>query len=160
MIESKAPAGMANVKNTKQYASPGIAAVELALILPFLVLLLLGVVEVGRAAFISIAVSNAARAGVQYGAQSSGTASDNAGMIQKAKDDAQVTGMTATARYFCECSNAPGTEVSCSTGCSGSRLIEFVQVNTTVPFDSLFHYPGLPQSFTMKGKATMRVGGN
>ena len=58
----------------------GQASVELALSLPLLLMMFLVVVETGRAFYIAISVGNAARAGVQYGAQSLSTAADNAGM--------------------------------------------------------------------------------
>ena len=160
-------ASMTNLKNTKQYGARGIATMELALVLPVLVLLALGTVELGLAIFMKGAVNSAAIAGVRYGAQNQSTAADNAGMIQKARNDAgtqpsALSGMTVTPSRFCECSNLPGTTVSCtsvSSPCSsGNRRIEFVQVVTAVTFQSLFHYPGLPQSFTMNGRAVMRVG--
>jgi len=47
----------------------GQAAVELALSVPLLLMMFLVVVETGRAFYIAISVSNAARAGVQYGSQ-------------------------------------------------------------------------------------------
>ena len=58
----------------------GQASVELALSLPLLLMMFLVVVETGRAFYIAISVANAARAGVQYGAQNLSTAADNAGM--------------------------------------------------------------------------------
>ena len=54
----------------------GQAFVELALILPVFLLLLVGTAEVGRLTYASIEVSNAARAGVAYAAQSHTTAQD------------------------------------------------------------------------------------
>lgn len=46
---------------------PGTAAVEFAVILPVLVLIVLGCVDFGRFAYSYIAVTNAARAGAGYG---------------------------------------------------------------------------------------------
>ncbi len=66
----------------------GQASVELALSLPLLLMMFLVVVETGRAFYIAISVANAARAGVQYGAQSLSTAADNAGMQAAAANDA------------------------------------------------------------------------
>src|SRR6202030_1537506 len=48
----------------------GQALLELALLLPFLLLLTIVIIEVGRLAYYSIEVSGAARAGVQYATQS------------------------------------------------------------------------------------------
>src|ERR1035438_8003708 len=55
-------------------AESGQTLMEFALMLPFMMLLLLGIAELGRAAFISITVSRAATAGAAYGAQNAATA--------------------------------------------------------------------------------------
>lgn len=135
----------------------GQALVELALMFPLFILMLVGAAEFGRLAFAGIEVSNAARAGVQYGAQSTVMASDNAGMQQAAvQDAANLAGLTATASHFCACSNGGGSTCE-PTDCAGARIIEYVEVHTSATIDPLFYYPGLPKKFTLQGQATMRV---
>src|ERR1700736_1219856 len=86
--------------------SSGQSAVELALSLPLLIALLLTVVEAGRICLVAIALASAARAGVQYGAQSLTYVTDNAGMQNAAVADApHLGGMTATGSHFCKCSD-------------------------------------------------------
>jgi Flp pilus assembly protein TadG len=141
----------------------GQAFVELALVLPVAILLLVGAVEIGRLAFASIEVSNAARAGVAYGAQSHITASDILGIQTAATQDApNVTSITATATQSCSCINgATTTAISCSTAgtncASPSRIIESVLVTTTAPVNTVFHLPGIPNTVTLRGQAIMRV---
>ena len=96
---------------------------ELALSLPLLLMMFLTVVETGRAFYIAISVANAARAGVQYGSQNLTTAADTAGMQSAATADAPgLSGMTATARYYCICSD--GTASTClATDCAGSHRL-------------------------------------
>src|SRR5271155_3125525 len=97
----------------------GQALVELALMFPLFILMLVGAAEFGRLAFAGIEVSNAARAGVQYGAQSTVMGSDNAGMQQAAvQDAANLAGLTATASHFCACSNGGGSTCE-PTDCAG-----------------------------------------
>jgi hypothetical protein len=135
----------------------GQAIVELALTLPLFVALLIGAVEFGRLAYAAIEVKDAARAGVQYGAQSHATASDNAGIQQAALNDApDVVELGATASHFCSCSNG-GASTCVPTDCAGARILEFVQVNTTASIVPLFHVPGLPTTITFNGQAIMRV---
>ena len=55
----------------------GVCVVAITLLLA----LFIAVAETGRAFYIAISVSNAARAGVQYGAQNLATAADNAMLI-------------------------------------------------------------------------------
>jgi Flp pilus assembly protein TadG len=143
----------------------GQSAVELALLSPVLALLLLVVVDLGRLFYLSIEVNSGARAGVQYGAQNSGTAVDNAGMVQAAKQDAAdiggtwwgtATNFTATAKHFCQC--ADGSASSCGSGaCGGGQQYTLVEVDTTASCKPMFSYVGLPATITLKGKAVMRA---
>lgn len=136
----------------------GQALVELALVLPVFVLILIGAAEFGRLAYAAIEVANAARAGIQYGAQNRSTSVDLRGMETAAVGDAaNVTTMQATAANFCVCGS--GGSISCAsaqTSCSG-RILDYVQVNTSATIDPLFRYPGLPKTLTMYGQAVMRV---
>src|ERR1700684_2925808 len=76
----------------------GQAAVELAVAVPVLILLLIAGVDYGRVFYMSIGVNNAARAGAQYGSQTVITAADATGMIAAAKSDASnLSTLTATA---------------------------------------------------------------
>ncbi len=138
-------------------AASGQSAVELALSIPLLVLLLLAGVELGRIFYIQISVSNAARAAVQYGGQSITTANDNNGMQGAALADApNITGLTATASHYCQCAN--GNSSTClATDCSGSHRLLYVQVTTSAPYTPMMNYPGLPGSLTLTGKAVIRV---
>ena len=135
----------------------GQASVELALSLPLLLMMFLVVVETGRAFYIAISVSNAARAGVQYGSQNLSTAADNAGMQQAAANDApNIVGMTAAATHFCKCSD--GTASTClSTDCAGSHRLLYTQVNTSAPYTPMINFMGILPAMSVPGRAVMRV---
>src|ERR1700722_2857907 len=76
-------------RSTVRQGAAGQSLVELALVLPILLLLMIGIIEVGRFAYYSILVSNAARAGAQYGAQGLVNAADAAGIQTAAANDGQ-----------------------------------------------------------------------
>jgi Flp pilus assembly protein TadG len=147
----------------------GQAFVELALVLPVLILLMLGAVEVGRLAYADIEISNAARAGVAYAMQSHGFAADSTGIENAAKQDApNIPGLvvdTPILTCYCETSGGVTTALaSCSstdanlTTCpSPSSIVVYVQVNTHAQVDTAFHFPGLPNTLTLRGTAIMRV---
>jgi len=137
--------------------SRGQAAVELALSVPLLLMMFLVVVETGRAFYIAISVANAARAGVQYGAQNLTTANDNAGMQLAASNDApNLTSMTATASHFCVCSD--GTASTClATDCASSHRLVYTQLITAAPYSPLINFMGVLPAMSVPGKATMRV---
>jgi Flp pilus assembly protein TadG len=138
----------------------GSALAEIALVLPMLVLVLLGLIEVGRFGNYTILVGNAARAGVQYGAQNTVTAADITGMQNSAKSDGQnLTGLNATATTFCKC--ADGSASTClATDCPTNHRIIYVQVVTSATVQSLTNSLVLPaplRSIAVQGKAIMRV---
>jgi Flp pilus assembly protein TadG len=142
----------------KRPADAGAALVEMTLIAPFLIMLLIGIVEVARYATFAIMVGNAARAGVQYGAQNMVLAMDSAGMANAAKNDAQnIAGLSnPTATYFCKCSD--GTSSTCQpTDCSTSHRLVYVQVTVSGTFTSMLHFWGVQNTFPVTSQATMRV---
>jgi hypothetical protein len=135
---------------------------ELALLCPLLSLLMLGVIEFGRAYYFGIEVTNAARAGAQYACQSLANAADNADITTAAESDApqvqwgQPPAEPVQVAVTCECSGSGGT-VSCTLPlCSGDdHLIEWVQVKTAATYQPLFK--SLVPTLTLQGQATMRV---
>lgn len=135
----------------------GSTLVELALGCMLCMTLALGAGEFGRLAYAAIEISNAAHAGAQYGSQTHTTASDATGMQKAALNDGtDVVGLSAQASHFCSCSD--GSASTCKAGdCSTSRLIEYVQVNTSGAVDPKIYVPGLPKTYTITGTAVMRV---
>ena len=137
----------------------GVAMLELALVLPLLMLMLLGAIDFARVYYESIAVASAARAGAQYGAQKVTTSGDFAGMQQAALNDLTgVTGVTVTASRYCQCPN--GSTVNCTTGtCAGTQINPriYVTVTVTKTFTTLFPYPGIPNPVVLTRVATVRA---
>ncbi len=136
----------------------GVALVEIAIILPLLLLLAIGAIEIGRYANYANIAANAAHAGVQYGAQSLSAASDDTGMTNAAKVDwGSATGFSASPSHFCKCSD--GSASTClSTDCPlPLHRILWVQVIVTGSLNSLLAYPGLPRTFSISRTAVMTV---
>lgn len=138
----------------------GIALVEAAIAFPMLLFLVFGLIDVGRYANFSILVGNAARSGVQYGAQNLGTSNDNGGMQSAALSDGQdgrsIAGLSAVATHLCQCSD--GLPSTCSpTDCPLSHRIVWVKVTVTGHFSSLVRYPGIPDPFDVSATTTRRV---
>jgi Flp pilus assembly protein TadG len=158
----------------------GQALIELALILPILLGLTLGVIEIGRFAYIGILIGNAARAGAAYGAQSNEQSSDSAGIINAANYDFAgattgsttkangqlVTKLTVTNSTYCGCDNAGtlGPALVCSSKlnptagtCVTGRWVVVVSVTATGSFNSLFTYPGIPNPLVITRTASIPV---
>jgi len=98
----------------------GLAVTELALVLPLSFVLFIGILDFGRVYYSAIAVSHAARAGVQYGAQDNVKSGDFAGMRQAASDAlGDVSNFTVTACRYCQCADGTGSCTSCNAGTDG-----------------------------------------
>ena len=135
----------------------GQSLVETAMAVSLCGILMLGAAEFGRLAYAGIEISDSARAGVEYGSQSRATAQDLPNMKVAALASApDVPNLTLTASSFCKC--ADGTSSTCATSdCSGSRIVTYVQVNTSGNINPLIYVPGLPKTYSLSGKAVMRV---
>ena len=137
----------------------GSSLVELAVVLPVLFLLLLGVADFGRAYYLGMEVSQAANSAALYGSQAP---SDAAGIANAAVADAQdVPGFTTssvTVTSGCECSDGSSPSLGCSAAptCS-TNAVTYVQVDTVATYKATFPYPGIPASIVLRGKARMRA---
>jgi Flp pilus assembly protein TadG len=136
----------------------GQALVESALVLPLLSIVLIGATEFALVAYAAIEVSNAAKAGVQYGAQNGAAASDTSGIATAASNDAaNVTGLTTTSSYSCVCSD--GSASTCQpTDCANSHIEEILTVNTQATYSPPIHLPGFSGPYTLKGQAIQKCG--
>jgi Flp pilus assembly protein TadG len=139
----------------------GQSLVELALLTPILLLLVIGTVDMGRYAYISIQVGNAARAGAAYGAQSPITAiPGNSGISTAAKNDAEnIPGLAITSTNVCECDTGGTiTSIACTSSCTtGQHEVTSVVVTASGSFSSLFNWPGIPSKLTISSTAKMRI---
>jgi len=147
----------------------GAALIEFALVTPLLIMVLIGLIEVGRLAYFSIEVANAAHAGAQYGAISYKNAGGS-GMGVAAQKDGQngVAHLQTTADYVCACWNpstaaetpSTPTQAACGVPCSnGGHTVTYAQVSVTGTMHALFNYTalGLPAQWAVTRVATMRV---
>lgn len=134
----------------------GQSLVETALVVPVLVILLVGAVEMGRVVYASIAVANAAKAGAQYGCENGYTAQDTSGIALAASSEAPSLTLSTSSSSVCACSD--GTASTClNTDCPNSHIEQTLTVNTSATVSSKIRLPGLPNSYTVKGQSIQRV---
>jgi Flp pilus assembly protein TadG len=129
---------------------------ELAFVLPMLLLVFAGAVDFGRAWFLYMEVASAAESGALYGLQKP---TDISGMESAALLDApDLPSLTSSATYGSECSDGTsavalnGTPPSCSVS-----VVQYVEVDTTATYQPLLYYPGFQSTFTLTGKSRMRA---
>jgi Flp pilus assembly protein TadG len=137
----------------------GASILETAFIVPFMFLLISGAVDFGRAYYTAIEVSSASHVGALYGVQNP---TDTSGMQTAANNDApDISGMTSTAIYGCECADGTSSVASCTyaPSCSDNYVV-YVSVTSTKTFTPLIKYPGIPSTIVLSKTTTMRAGGD
>jgi Flp pilus assembly protein TadG len=153
-----------NQFNKKWLRERGASIVELAVIMTAMLLMVLGVIDLGRALYIKVEVANAAHAGALYGAQSTQTAADSTGITYAIQHEAADLGTSIvgiSTNNYCQCLG--GGTVTCGTGTcpTGVPLIEWLTVTCHVVYSPWFKIPyfGLPTSYLIQDSATMPVSG-
>jgi Flp pilus assembly protein TadG len=121
---------------------PAVAAVELAVLLPFLAFLFVIGVDFARVFYCSVTVTNAARNGAVYGSQDSAHATDTAGIQAAALADAG------------NLTPAPAVTSTTATDADGNPC---VQVTVKYTFQSITHFPGVPGSVALNRTVQMRT---
>jgi Flp pilus assembly protein TadG len=146
-------------RTSHRITQSGQALLEVALVTPLLMLLAVGIIEIGRYAYYSILVADAARAGAQYGAQNLATAADKTGIRNAAENDGQnLSELTVTSKPQCGCTGSAIGDTCPATACaSPNHALVYVKVTVTGTFNSLFKYPGIPRSIACDSTQLMRV---
>jgi Flp pilus assembly protein TadG len=136
----------------------GNISVELALVLPFLLLLVMGAYDFGRGFTEKLRLNNAARAGVQY-ALAHPQAADNElmnGATQSAQEDAEDGTLAVVPNIYRKCLD--DVVVLPTESCSGGEVpMRYIEVDVSKPFELMFDYPMTTGSMTLTGYAELRV---
>jgi Flp pilus assembly protein TadG len=134
----------------------GQSLIELAVVVPVIALLVFGSVEIAKVIYASVEVSDAAMAGVQYGTRNPIAAADSTGIQNAAAADVPNLNINTTSSLSCICSD--GSASTCQpTDCSSSNIETVVTVQTQSTIDPMVHFPGLPSTYTVQGKAIQKV---
>ena len=120
----------------------GVAAVELALLLPLLCLIFVIVVDYSRIFYFTMIVTNCARNGALYGCQDPSKANDQSGISTAATSDA---------------SNLDLQQLTVTSSTDSSTNPTYVIVTVTYPFTSITKYPGISGTTTLTRTIRMTV---
>jgi len=174
-IEARMETGCCNLVEGHRRASArsqrGASVIEMIFLMTFFSLLLIGVIDIGRALYVVIEVADASRAAAMYGYQTSATAQDSAGITNAAKSDAPTSSspgvdlgsiaMNTVTSYGCMCSNGTGQILHCSSkpACTAPvQQVNYVIVTTSATYTPLFPWPGVPTSIPISSKSQMFAG--
>ena len=150
----------------------GAAAVEFAIVLPFLLLLVVGLIDYGLGFWEQMMVGNAARAGA-YFASVNGWGSGAPGSIETAVTSAtSLASISASGTYapsqacYCPTSSGlvapPGTPTApgcgatlCSDGVTPAGY--YIVVNAGATYNTLMPWPGIGSNFTLTATSFARI---
>ncbi len=137
----------------------GVMSIELALVMPFLAMLMFAAFDISQGFQTKLRLESAARAGAQY-ATALGATEDPAGVVQAAKDDANDPSLDVDLgdiAYECICIET-GNPTPCNSNCGGSVPIFYVNVTVNGEYTPMFNYGGLlPDTMPLSANVQFRV---
>ncbi|WP_117233164.1 TadE/TadG family type IV pilus assembly protein [Vibrio maerlii] len=165
------------MRNIERY-SKGLAAVEMTLILPVILLFVFVAFDFARVTYESVVSTGAASRAALYGAQSDTHATNTTAITTRALNEtsgqmASSTDPIVSVARVCRCfdpdlfenvslANAGAvnlpkpTAAACSASCD-TNLEVYVEVETAHTFESLSKYPGIPSDFAINRISRVRV---
>ncbi len=120
----------------------GAAAVELAVMLPFLAFAFVAAADFGRAFYASVVVQNCARNGAVYGSADAAAARNSAAIQTEAVKDGSNIGVTTQM-------------VSSAVSTDANNVPTAVDVTVAYQFNTLTRYPWVPSRLTIS--RTVRI---
>ena len=129
------------------HTNRGQSLAEFAIVLPVLLILVLGSIDLGRLFFAYISITNAARIGAQYASTSPNASTDVTGIRDAAVAD--TNGLTDT--------SSTNPDVSIATGADGQGHM-YAEVTVDYTYSTLFPWPVIPASVSVERTVRAMVG--
>ena len=136
----------------------GAAALELGLMAPFLILLVVGAVDLGSAVYKGMEAQNAAEAGAVFASKYGLNVAGISAAVANATGSAGITA-TPTPAQFCGCPTTTGiASTACTSACGdGSAPGQYVRINARITHQTMFSSTGLTLPATITGEAVVRL---
>jgi len=136
----------------------GAAAVEFALVSPFIIFLIVGMMDFAFYINQRMALESLARAAAEYVVKGGDIDLVEEDVVQKSplmqqsedEDPLEVSGEVA-----CECGG--GEAVACEETCPNGYQRRFYSISLSKTYSSMFKYPGLPQTMVLTGNTRLQI---
>jgi hypothetical protein len=137
----------------------GTVAVGAALIAPLLILMIAGIIDLGRATYDATSLAGAVRAGTQYALRAP---DDEAAIIQVVKEASTLPKTVfideqLSSKTFYECPNGNYKPYAEECGTVTSPLRKFIRVSATVNFSKIVPFSSIIVPSTLSAQAIMRL---
>lgn len=136
----------------------GAAAVEFALVSPFIIFLIVGMMDFAFYINQRMALESLARAAAEYVLK-------GGDMDRVEEDILQMSGLTqqnedgepleVSGEVACECGS--GEVVTCGEACPNGYQRRFYSISLSKTYSSMFKYPGLPQTMVLTGNTRLQI---
>ena len=134
----------------------GAAAVEFSFIAPLLILLIVGLVDMGNYIRNRMKLEQISRASVDFILQGGEEANIQQEVLTYYVGEEANTYALSTER-ICTCEDGVAHECGAITCGQGDHSRQYVQVSVDKTFSTLFPYPGIPSEISLSGSARMRL---
>ncbi len=136
----------------------GSAAIEFGLMIPLLLTILMGLVELGDAMYEAMQVNSAAEAGAMYAAKNGFDAAGISAAVVNATGTQGIAAVPAPTQ-FCGCPSAVGVApVACNSTCTGNATPgQYVRINAALDHRTILPYPGLSLPTTLTAQSIVRI---
>lgn len=135
----------------------GISAVEFGLIMPFLLVLLLGLMDFGAAGIHRMQMANSVRAGLQYAMVRRPVEGDLSGIeaaVDKAAPEAEGP-RTRTVTLYCQCPD--GTAAACTATCATGDRSSYVSIVMQEQYRMILGLPFADNRITMRTEGAVQL---
>lgn len=149
----------ANMRTTRwRRAKAGSAAIEFGLAAPLLLMILMGVVELGFAMYQAMQVTNSVEAGALYAAKNGFDVNGIGAAVANATGTQGITATPAPTE-FCGCPSAAGiVETACNATCNdGKTPGQYVRISATLTRVIILPYPALGLPDTLTAQSVVRL---
>jgi len=145
-------------RNPVRWFRRGTAAIEFALTIPFLLVFLMAVFEIGFAMYETMQVYNSVEAGVLYASKKGFNAAGISAAVVNATGAQGLIASPAPVQ-FCGCPQAGGvTAISCSATCTGGTAPgQYARIYAALPHTSILPAFALPLPATLTAQAIVRL---
>jgi len=136
----------------------GVAAIELGLILPVVVIAFIGTLDLGIGVYRKMQVQTAAQAGAEY-ALTHGFMSNAIKTATTGATSYTAIAATPDPIQFCGCASTSGvSSTTCGSTCTGgAQAGTYVTVSAQATYTPLIPYPMLQSSYHFTSQSTVRV---
>jgi len=134
----------------------GAAAVEFSFLAPLLILLMVGIMDMGIYIRDKMKLEQISRAATDYLMQG-GVEENIVTEVLPYYDENNTSAYTVLAERVCTCSDGSAQDCSAVSCDPGDYSRQYVQVTVDRTYTTMFPYPGIPEEIQMSGYSRLRL---